>query len=404
MKEKFSKLINSKKFMMTVSLLGLYLLSTGTSWAVFSFIRGEPGGALGDPRSNIAELPKTEECPLNGMYYSVPEREIWEERRPLTAIIENHEEARPLSGLHKADIVYEAVAEGGITRFLSVFYCGVSAENVKIAPVRSARIYYVNWATEYGENPIFLHVGGANNNCLECPGGVKPYGTIAKDVNAIAELNSLGWRYRGGNDFDNHYDVDYPVIKRDVELFNQGVAWEHVAYSETDLVYEEAESRDLKYRGPDGNDWNEDYISWLFQDDNPLSSPQATNISFEFWSNKPEYDVEWKYDGATNSYLRYNDSEALIDSVSGEHFSAKNIVIQFVKERGPVDKELHMFYTTIGEGDALIFHNGDIIEASWEKKTQTSRTVYYDEEGKEIEFVRGPIWIEAIPAGNDINY
>jgi len=404
MKEKILQLVDSKKFMMVVSMLGLYLLSTGTSWAVFSFIKGEPGGVFGDPRSNISELPKTEECPLNGMYYSVPEREIWEERRPLTVIIENHEDARPLSGLHKADIVYEAVAEGGITRFLSVFYCGASAENVKIAPVRSARIYFVNWATEYGENPIFLHVGGANNSCLECPGGVKTYGTIAKEVNAISELESLGWRYRGGNDFDNHYDINYPVIKRDVELFNQGVAWEHVAYSETDLVFEEAESRDLKFRGPDGNNWDDEFNSWLFQDEKPLESPKASNISFEFWSNKPKYDVEWKYNKSTNSYLRYNNGEELVDSVGGEHFSAKNVVIQFIKERGPVDKELHMFYTTIGEGDALIFHNGDIIEATWEKETQTSRTVFYDEEGDEIEFVRGPIWIEAVPTGNEINY
>jgi len=61
--------------------------------------------------------PKTEACPLSGQLFAKAERQIWEGRRPLTVMIENHEESRPQSGLNKADIVYEAVAEGGITRF-----------------------------------------------------------------------------------------------------------------------------------------------------------------------------------------------------------------------------------------------------------------------------------------------
>jgi hypothetical protein len=90
--------------------------------------------------------------------------------------------------------VYEVVAEGGITRFLSVFYCGVSAEDTKIAPIRSARVYLINWAAEYGKNPTFVHVGGANNICKNCPGGVKPAGDVSKEVDAFKMLDTLGWR------------------------------------------------------------------------------------------------------------------------------------------------------------------------------------------------------------------
>jgi len=84
--------------------------------------------------------------------------------------------------------------------------------------------------------------------------------------------------------------------------------------------------------------------------------------------------------------------------------SAKNVVIQFVDERGPVDKELHMFYTTIGEGEALIFQNGEVIEGTWKKLSQSGRTQFFDANGREISMVRGVIWIEAVPSGNEIDY
>ena len=63
-------------------------------------------------------------------------------------MIENSVDARPQSGLSSADVIYEAVAEGGITRFLTVYYC---QDPVEVGPVRSARTYYVDFASEYGD-------------------------------------------------------------------------------------------------------------------------------------------------------------------------------------------------------------------------------------------------------------
>ena len=145
-----SKTKNSSKVMIVLSFLGLYLLSAGSSWALFSFLVAEPNsvfnGNLGDARSQIESLPKTEECPINGQMFSQPEREIWETRRPIAAVIENHEDSRPVAGLHRADVVYEAVAEGGVTRHLGIFYCGAAADDVRIAPIRSARVHFITWA------------------------------------------------------------------------------------------------------------------------------------------------------------------------------------------------------------------------------------------------------------------
>ena len=78
--------------------------------------------------------------------------------------------------------------------------------------------------------------------------------------------------------------------------------------------------------------------------------------------------------------------------------------IQFVKEKGPVDKESHMFYTTTGEGEALVFQNGTMVKGTWEKASRTARTKFFDASGKEIAFVRGVAWIEAVPTGNEIEY
>jgi len=87
-----------------------------------------------------------------------------------------------------------------------------------------------------------------------------------------------------------------------------------------------------------------------------------------------------------------------------EQLSAKNVVVLFAKEKGPVDRNGHMFYTTTGTGKALIFQNGVVIEVTWKKDARTARTKFLDGSGREISFVRGPIWIEVVPAGNDVSY
>jgi len=129
-KSKFVNFVTSKKFMTAVGFVGIYLLVTGMSLAIFSFIKKDDTsmvGSDGGTKSRVdLSAPKTESCPINGLKFTKAEKDIWEQRRPITAMIENHADSRPPSGLSKADVIYEAVAEGGITRFLGIFYCGVS--------------------------------------------------------------------------------------------------------------------------------------------------------------------------------------------------------------------------------------------------------------------------------------
>lgn len=404
------KFLQSKKATTLISLLGLYLFVSGTTWAAFSYVGVSSTSTpttqnVSENRSRIDPgLPKTEECPINGALYSKPERDIWETRRPMAVSIENHLESRPQSGLSSADVVYEVVAEGGITRFLSVFYCGVSANDTKLAPIRSARVYLINWATEYGKNPIFVHVGGANNICKNCPGGVKTKGDLDPTVDAFKLLDTLGWRGPQGNAFDGGTNVGYPIIVRDQYRLGNQSAWEHSVVGSSDKLFDEAKSRGFGATDANGKEWNTAYTPWKFADGTAVASPTASNLSFSFWDGQTDYDVSWKFDKAQNAYLRSNGGKTHTDNETKNQIAAKNVVIQEVEEKGPVDKEKHMFYTTIGKGTAYIFQNGDVIKGSWEKKGQFDRTKFTDTSGKEISFVRGQIWIEAIPKGNKVTY
>lgn len=404
--------LTSNRVTLVASFVGLFLVSLGVSILVFSAIAPKTAGNI---VNNIAkktkinlDAPKTAECPVNGKMFTQEEKDIWEKRRPITAMIENNAESRPVFGLAYADVVYEAVAEGGITRYMGVFYCGVVADTIKAAPIRSARVYFINMAAGYGPNPTFLHYGGANDFCPSCPGGVKPRGDIDKTVNAYALLDKLGWvNGRSGNDMDGQSNVGFPVLERNQNRLgaDKTLAWEHSVVADLDKVFAEAEKRGYAAEDSNGKAWIDGFKKWLFQEGKAAGTPTAGNIKFSFWDNQPDYDVEWKYDSASNSYKRYNGgqphSEYILDK---PQVSANNVVVMFATEKGPVDKEKHMYYEVIGTGKALIFQNGEVITGTWSKPSVLDREVFYDTNGKEVSMVRGPVWVEIVPSGNTVSY
>lgn len=382
--------LQNKKSKIILGLVGLYLLSAGISYFAFSYF----GPGLGVPLSpaGISQKrdqldtsgPKTEECPINGKLFTKTEREIWSLRRPLNIMIENHQDSRPQSGLSSADVVYEAVAEGGITRFLAVFYCGASANEIQVGPVRSARIYYMDWASEYSKYPLYVHVGGANK-----PGPADALGAIKK----------YGWDLY--NDM-NQFSIGFPTFWRDYERLGHPVATEHTMYSTTDKLWKVAGDRGLTQKDKDNQAWDQGFVRWKFADAKPLSTPRASTISFPFFGNYNDYEVSWVYDSTTNSYKRSNGGTPLNDFNSDSQITATNVVVMTTVVRGPIDELKHMLYDTVGSGKVLIFQNGDVIEGVWSKASRTDRTIFKDKAGKEITFVRGNIWIEVIDPKTEV--
>lgn len=389
--EVIKKFLENPRARIIAALLGLYLLSTGVSAAAFSYLKTTPEFKLVSPsglfeqRAGIdPNAPRDQECPLNGKMFTKGERDIWASRRPLGVMLENHEEARPQSGLSRADIVYEAVAEGGITRFLAIYYCAASAEEVQLGPVRSARTYYLDWISEYGDASLYAHVGGANK-----PG----------PANALGQITQYGWN--GYNDL-NQFSIGFPTFWRDYERLGRPVATEHTMYSTTDKLWEAANKRGLSDKNEEGQSWDKNFVPWNFKDGSP--SPTVEKISFPFFEGYKEYEVTWKYDAASNSYMRENGGQPNTDLNNGEQLVASNIVIMFTGLRGPIDELKHLLYTTTGRGEALVFQNGQALEATWSKPSRTARTKFTSKTGAEISFVRGPIWIEVLGIGTKVSY
>ncbi len=378
--------------------LALYLIVSGLSFGAFTYFgKSAPGGtqtpvgSVGGPTEHFVidpSIPRTEPCPINGKLYTKQERDVWEKRRPLAVMIENHDEARPQSGLSYADVVYEAVAEGGITRFMGVFYCGIAASSVNLAPVRSARTYFLPWVLEY--DALYNHVGGA---------GVCSDVTVDERAKALCQIDQYKIK-----DMDQ-FGISFPTCFRNPDRLDHPVATEHTMICVTDKLHKLAASRGWTNVDAKGVSWDKGFVPWKFKDEaKPQDRGTAFSASFVAWSGyEKQYGVKWVYDAASNSYKRFNGGVPHTDLETKEQLAAKNIVVIFAKETGPVDDHMHLLYANVGSGTGVLYQDGKKTEITWQKPERTSRLKFLAN-GKEISLNRGQIWVEMLPIGTPIVY
>lgn len=388
--------MKNKSLITILLVVGVYLLSTGISY--FAFGAG-PGGSSLVPDTTTpnetndyealvfdANAAKTEVCPLNGEKYSKQQKAWWEKHRPLLVMIENHEDARPQSGISFADVTYEAVAEGGITRTMNVYYCQDAGI---VGPVRSARTYFLDWASEYGEYPLYAHVGGANT-----PG----------PADAIGQISEYGWSQY--NDL-NQFSIGFPVFKRDEARAGRPVATEHTVYSTTTKLWEVGKDRGLTNVDEDKVKWDEDFVPYKYQDEPDASKRGSVQVvHLEPWEGYMQYAIDWTYDKANNVYLRKNGGVAHLDRNTNKQLSTKNLVVLMMAESPANDGyegNAHRLYKNEGTGKAYIFINGKRVNGTWEKDGRTGRTIIYDANGNEVVFNRGKIWFEILPLDGVMN-
>jgi len=300
----------------------------------------------------------------------------------LAVMIENHSEARPQSGLFSADVIYEAVAEGGITRFMALFYCNLS--DVQVGPVRSARTYYLDWLSEI--DGLYAHVGGANT-----PGPADALGQII--TYKVKDLNQ--------------FSIGFPVFWRDYQRLGHSVATEHTMYSTTQKLWEVGAKRGWTATDSAGIKWDKNFVPWKFRDSSSASGGQATKIMVNFWESQGGYQVEWNFDPTSGTYKRKNAGENHMDLNNNTQLAPKVVIIQFERESNANDGypgNVHLLYKTTGSGKALIFQDGGVSEGKWIKASRTQRSKYVDSSGKEIEFNKGQIWIQTVPEGSKVSY
>lgn len=277
-------------------------------------------------------------------------------------IIENEVSSRPPSGLDKASVVYETLAEGGITRFMALFPVGQAVK--EIGPVRSARPYFISWAEEY--KPLFVHAGGSPQ--------------------ALSYLKS-----GKANVFDfNQFSHGGNFIRDDSRPAP------HNLYTDPEKLYSGLR------KGP-SRDAIPTYTSWLFKGETPIDSraSSANDIVVNFSSFN--YKVTYKYDRVQNVYARTLGDKAHLTR-DGVQLAPKNVVVLFTKV-GLIPKEKQRLdITTIGSGKMLLFRDGTVTEGTWKKDSNTDRLKFLDASGNPLALNAGQIWIDTVSTDAKVTY
>ncbi len=270
---------------------------------------------------------------------------------PTAAImIENSPDARPQSGLKQAGVVYEAIAEGGITRFLALYQ---EDKPTLIGPVRSLRPYFVDWLTPY--NASVVHVGGSSAALKRIRNG--EYRDIDQFFNASTYWRSTD-RYAPHNVYTNFNRID---------ALNKAKKYTNSTFTGFDRV-----------------------------DGESAEKPTATTITINFSSNL--FNTQYKYNAKKNNYERYLAGEKHIDREKGA-IAPDAVIAMKVNQKIVMEDGYRESIETIGTGEAIIFQNGTATKAAWSKPSRKDSITFKNKEGKSIPLVRGQTWIAAVPNG-----
>lgn len=300
--------------------------------------------------------PKTVASPLTGVQVTPELAE-----RPITAvIIENHTDARPQSGLSQAGVVYEALAEGGITRFLAFF---LDEKPKELGPVRSVRTYFVDWALEF--NAPMAHVGG-NIDALDLIGPLR-----MKNMDQFANGSYF---YRTSDRYAPH---NMYTTTEKLDALEKKLGYDNKSdFTPSPRVVKEKAAATA---------------------DHP-----AITINYSYASYKASY----QYVAATNDYARSLAGAPHVDRNTNQQIHVKNVVIQYMPTSYGTTRigEQTVIMGTPGSGKAVVLRDGTAIEGTWTKPNHATRTKFMDATGKEIPLNPGNTWYSIVPTGNVVTY
>lgn len=283
-------------------------------------------------------------------------------RRAIAVVIENfYPDARPQSGYNEADIVYETMAEGGITRTLAIYQ---SKDAKEIGPVRSARPVFVDWSQEYSA-PL-AHVGGSDE--------------------ALALISQL----------------HIPDLN---QFFNGSYFWRsndryapHNVYTSTEKLYAASKANGFEVGKPPTS------FSKFMDDTKEVDRPASQNISIDFSSSV--YRASYAYDSKTNTYLRSIGGSVAADKNTKIQVAPKNVIAIYAKMAPYVNSsgKSQTDIVDVGAGTGYLFQNGKQVPINWSKASRAAATKYTDSSSADIQLVRGQTWIEVVPSDRSITY
>lgn len=286
-------------------------------------------------------------------YYRLSDRQAL--KRPVMAVVENHPRSRPQAGLEEADFVYEVLSEGGITRFLPVYYRELPE---KVGPIRSVRDYIGVLSAEHGA--LLLHAGASE-------GG---YARIsADDVISLDEISRSQYYWRSS-------ERRMP----------------HNLFTGNDKIKDYL----------DGLDWQQDLSAFKFDFSNRNNpdtkrSADIEEVDLFYWGN---YLVSYKYDQSSNKYDRYINNEPH-KVESGQQLTADNIVVLHA-DTNVIDDVGRLSVDLDSGGKGYLFDNGGKQEIRWSRNN--GRITLFDDDDQEVLIKSGRTWIQIMPVSARVEY
>ena len=351
LKKWFHNLTKKQKVaLIAISLLVIVAIALG----LFFIFKGDKKIALPVVKKTETKKvvkPTTEPGRLTGVAIT-PELN---QRGVVGIMIENSPDARPQSGLKDAGVVFEAIAEGGITRFLTLFQ---EAQPDYIGPVRSVRPYYLDWLQGF-DAPI-AHAGGS--------------------ADALAKIRN-----------ENIPDLDQFANSGSYMRINTRYAPHNLYTTMAKLDALRAAKGFTKST----------FEGFARKAEAPVNTPTARSIDFNISSflYSPHYD----YDPATNTYKRSQGGKPHTDERSGIQIAPK-VIIANVMSYGIASNGVNSNYNTIGSGKSYIFQDGTVTIGTWEKTGSKNQMVFKDASGKVIKLNPGQTWISAVGSASGVSY
>ncbi len=345
---KMKKFFTNKKVLIILVVLVLIVTALG-----FFYYKNKNKPVVSNNQQVVVEKKEVKKIisPLTG-------KELKDEKltkRPVTALmIENSPDSRPQSGLTDADIVYEAIAEGGVTRFMAVYQ---ESQPTYIGPIRSARSYYIDYALPYQAS--YGHVGGSPQ--------------------ALQDIKDLGVR-----DIDQFFNAD--AYWRIAERFAP-----HNMYTGFDKLDQLNQSKGYSTSSFKGFERKEQVAQ----------TPTAKTIDLAI--SGPLYSPRFDYDATTNSYLRSQAGQPHTDAKSGATITPK-VVVALVVPNGNDSDGYHSTYATTGSGAVYVFQDGIVSEGTWNKTDRKSPLILKDKNGLPMKLNAGQTWVSLVGASSDISY
>lgn len=277
-------------------------------------------------------------------------------KRAVTAImIENSPDARPQSGLKPAGVVFEAIAEGGITRFLTLHQ---EDRPQLIGPVRSLRPYYIDWLAPFDAS--VAHVGGS--------------------ANALATIRNGQFK-----------DID--------QFFNGNYYWRATDRYAPHNVYTSFDKLDALNTSKGYT--TSAFTGFMHKFDNPVATPNAKQITVHI--SGPLYDSNYTWDAASDSYLRSEGGVPHKDREAGQ-IAPKTVVVIRVPMQLAYEDGYREQMTTTGHNQAYIFQDGTVADGFWRKDTQKGQLNFYDKAGNPIAFNMGQTWLTAVTPEETVSW